>query len=346
MKRIGITLAMALLASIGFGQSLENYLAKRSEYGIQTASSAEALTTFVGERVMEVKGVVKGSIGASGSMSLMIALPDGGIFSLKAGDVPDWLRYPNTSARLILKASRTSELAPIDAKLLGAAPEGQIATYEKAQAEIVLKRQEAEAALNAQRATGTTVSRGGGRPPRFPGEIPPVRQAPVATPGLSPALLEVLPAYTAFVLGQNPRLGEAKAREIAASILSYSAKFGVDARLICALVVCESAFNPNVVSHAGAQGLGQLMPGTARGLGVSNVFDTDQNLHGTVKLLTGHLNTYSQTTENELDALMLALAAYNAGPGAVRRYNGVPPYRETQNYVKKVIATYRQLCGQ
>jgi chaperonin GroEL len=104
---------------------------------------------------------------------------------------------------------------------------------------------------------------------------------------------------------------------------------------------------PNATSRKGAAGLGQLMPSTARGLGVVDPYDPIQNLHGTVKLVRGHLEKYwAQTGDpNGWEHVVLALAAYNAGSGAVRKHGGVPPYRETQNYVRKVIQVYKQLCG-
>lgn len=107
-------------------------------------------------------------------------------------------------------------------------------------------------------------------------------------------------------------------------------KYGVPATLLAAVAKQESNFKPNAVSRAGAQGLMQIMPGTARGLGVTNAFDPAQAVDGAAKLLRSHLRTFGSTE--------LALAAYNAGPGAVRKYDGIPPFRETQNYVRKIMA--------
>ncbi len=111
---------------------------------------------------------------------------------------------------------------------------------------------------------------------------------------------------------------------------------GVDPRLLVAVAGRESAMNPNAVSPVGACGLMQLMPATARFLGINNIFDPRENVFGAAR----YLRTLLDTFHGDLD---LTLAAYNAGPGAVRRYNGVPPYRETQAYVQNVRARYARL---
>jgi soluble lytic murein transglycosylase len=109
----------------------------------------------------------------------------------------------------------------------------------------------------------------------------------------------------------------------------------MDFALIKAVIKAESAFNPRAVSRKGAQGLMQLMPATAGALGVADAFDPAQNLDGGSRHLGQLLTVYDGD-------LTRALAAYNAGEGAVQRHGGVPPYRETRAYVKKVLQRYRQ----
>ncbi|MBV8345937.1 MAG: lytic transglycosylase domain-containing protein [Candidatus Eremiobacteraeota bacterium] len=113
-----------------------------------------------------------------------------------------------------------------------------------------------------------------------------------------------------------------------------AASEGVPPGLIRAVLMAESAGNPSAVSVAGAQGLMQLMPGTAAGCGIANPFDPTEN----VQCGTGYLRSLLHHYHNDVT---LAVAAYNAGPGAVDRYHGVPPYPETRAYVVRVLNAYR-----
>lgn len=116
-------------------------------------------------------------------------------------------------------------------------------------------------------------------------------------------------------------------------IVKASRLFGVDSALVRAVIAVESAFNRYARSHKGARGLMQLMPATGRSYGVVNAYDPWQNIRGG----TAHLKSLI----DEFGDLHSALAAYNAGSTPVRRYGGIPPYKETRNYVRKVMAIYR-----
>lgn len=121
-------------------------------------------------------------------------------------------------------------------------------------------------------------------------------------------------------------------------IRSAAEKYNIDADLVKSVIKVESDFDQHTVSRKGAKGLMQLMPMTAKYLEVTNVFDARQNIFGGAKYLKKMLREFG-------GSLRLALAAYNAGPTAVRKYNGIPPYRETREYVRKVLAARRALNG-
>ncbi|MDH5370493.1 MAG: lytic transglycosylase domain-containing protein, partial [Gammaproteobacteria bacterium] len=113
-------------------------------------------------------------------------------------------------------------------------------------------------------------------------------------------------------------------------IFHQSRKHGVDDSLVKAVIYTESYFNPNATSHKGASGLMQLMPATAAKYGVDDLYNPRQNIIAGIKHLKYLLKLYPNNLKH-------AIAAYNAGENAVKKYNGIPPYRETQGYVKKVM---------
>jgi len=164
-----------------------------------------------------------------------------------------------------------------------------------------------------------------------------LRLAPVVTPPPSTAT----PSATSFgtqlasamaPAGATPAAATgAAANPFTAEISAAAQRNGVDPALLTGLIHAESNFDPSATSPAGAQGLTQLMPGTAASLGVTNPLDPDQAIEGGAKYLRQQLDRFGGDATK-------ALAAYNAGPGAVERFGGVPPYAETQAYVRKVLS--------
>lgn len=134
--------------------------------------------------------------------------------------------------------------------------------------------------------------------------------------------------------GMNESKLGVRAANYKQDISKYASEFRMDAKLVMAVIRNESCFDKSAVSSAGAEGLMQLMPATAKSLGVIDSFSPQQNIRGGTQYLSELIKRYDNN-------LALALAAYNAGPGAVAKYNGVPPYPETQKYVEKVMKSYR-----
>jgi soluble lytic murein transglycosylase-like protein len=165
---------------------------------------------------------------------------------------------------------------------------------------------------------------------------PPPAPRTSKTPLLKTTANGLMPRMTQASYSASPELSafdRSNREKITEMIREVSARYHVDPALVRAVIQTESNWNSNAVSRTGALGLMQLVPGTAHELGVSNAFDPKQNLDGGVR----YLHTLLQRYNGDLDK---ALAAYNAGPGAVDRAGGIPRIRETRNYVQKVTDSY------
>lgn len=162
--------------------------------------------------------------------------------------------------------------------------------------------------------------------------------APASATPSTAAKPATVKAYATVLRHINPQLPGWQSHELAKRVLSSALRFKVNANLLVALVSVESAWHTHARSRVGAIGLGQLMPGTAAELGV-NPHNADQNLYGAARYLGGLLMKYI----HKADRYQLACAAYNAGPKAVARFGGIPPYAETQRYVVKVMSAWRHL---
>ena len=299
-------------------QSLNDYLALRKANKITKATTISALDDFVGTKILEIRCTIKGVMKLDDRSSIYIEYPDNrGEEAIDAKEIPTWLEGGTVDVRLLVKATRTEQYGAVHAELIAAAPNADVARYELANAPKV--------AVKTSSKRGTTASRGSSK-----GRV-------VGDP-------KIVSIYASFIKNHNKRLSDDRAFEIAECVIRWSLTYDIDARLVVAVLITESDLNPGCISNAGAMGLGQLMNDNCKEYGINNPYDTNQNLYGTVRQLREHLDRYPGADQNP-NKLALALAAYNAGPGAVRKYGGVPPYRETQNYIKRIFSRYRQLCA-
>lgn len=145
--------------------------------------------------------------------------------------------------------------------------------------------------------------------------------------------VDTLPDPPAIASQSSPQ--PAHASDVRGLLSRAGAQHDIDVELLASIVHTESGGNAHAVSHSGAQGLMQLMPSTAHQLGVKDSFQPDQNIDGATAYLDALLTRYH-------DNLALALAAYNAGPAAVDRFHGIPPYRETRTYVARVMSEFKR----
>ena len=331
LARLSITLMLCafllgMAAAVqGSDLSGEQYLKLRKSLGAITPSISTVEhdpSNYIG-KVIEVKGCVNGIVKSSDSTSFILNCNSKSI-TLNASNNPANCIQNGNSIRVLARVGPRSIVSLSDLREMGAAFDYEVTKTEKALAEKSKPTQSAKAYKPAARPSMQVAQ-----------TFQMTRQARAMN--LSSRAMQVYSPYRNSIARFNPRLTSKQLDEITCSILACSESYGVDPRLVVAIFLAESGFRPTAISRCGAMGLGQLMPGTARGLGVSNAYDTSQNIEASIRLISGHLGKYGN--------ISLALSAYNAGPGAVKKYNGVPPYRETQNYVRKVASYYRQLCG-
>jgi len=332
-----VILCLLAFVSLASAQDVNEYVRMRKQLGVKQPVTAQALNELTGSHAVEVKGTVKGTFKMGSKVSLLVNLPDDSSITVEADTVPDWLASTDVPARLLVRASREDQYASLKAILINAAPENLVAKFDPKP--VAKPKTGSEVTIDAK-GGGSPLSGPIGRGGSFSRRQPKLK--PKKTWNLP--MSKATPFYASFIKKQNSKLSNNDAYRIAQAIIGFSLHYGIDPRLTMAIVMVESGFDPSSTSSAGAMGLGQLMPDTAKWMGVSNAYDTYDNLAGSVKLMRYHLMSYKTQTGDNFKSLVLALAAYNAGEGAVRRANGIP-YNSVSRYVQRVIGLYRQFCG-
>ncbi len=309
-------------------------------------------------KTLELKGIVGGTIGSDSSLSIMLQLEDhtAPILAVPAGEAPVVREFATASLRVLVLVSEGMSGNVVPLKVLAVAHESTVAAIEREEeARLAAAARAAEnrrkeqqrwhdlASRSVQHRSVSVASIRGSDIRFMPG------QTGDLSGGLSMRSRPLFTAYYNYIAKVNPKLRAEQVGTIAFHLLNFADRYDVDPRLVVSMIIAESEFDPNCTSHSGAKGLGQLMPETARDLGVSNPYDPVQNLGGSVAYLRSRLALFADKSlpggGMSIEQVALAMAAYNAGENAVKKYKGVPPYRETQAYVKRVISLYRQLCS-
>jgi soluble lytic murein transglycosylase-like protein len=283
---------------------------------------------FMGAKFLELRATVKGSYSSPGMSGILLEHPKADPVALEAETVPEWLVGREVEARFLVRAERSEAAAPLRLYMIAACP------IDAAPDLIYVPPKVASKAASQTATKSPTATR----------KLTPISSRSSVGRQILPAN-QVTPIYAGFIKQRNRRLSNAEAYRIAESVVSFSVGYGVDARLIMSIIMVESGFNPYATSRKGAMGLGQLMPKTAAGLGVRSAYDSAENLYGMIKHVRRLLDKYYAQTGDSQRTLHLSLAAYNAGEGNVKKYGGIPPFRETQNYVRKIVDIFAALTG-
>jgi soluble lytic murein transglycosylase-like protein len=338
---------------------------RRQQNCVRKLTYAEVLANPAGYagRVLELRGTVGGMVETADGLSLMLNLADRNAPSLDIpkSEVETIREYTTPTLRVLVRVGATNTGNVVPLQVLAVAHDSDVGAIERAEAarEAAIaraqeqsrreqERWQTEVNRSLHRPSGTQVASRGGFVRQLPDNASVASIVSYYQGYLGERTRSCFLNYFDFIYRYNPRLGLQQAGQIAYHLLNFADMNDVDPRLIVAMIIAESDFNPNSTSRTGAMGLGQLMPGTARELGVNNPYDPAQNLYGSIRYLRSRLDTFADKAQPNggltFEQAALALAAYNAGTDAVRKFNGIPPYRETQAYVSRIIRWYQQLC--
>ncbi len=344
-------LGFTLLTVRASGDAAGVYLAARQEAGSALLAPSQAADVvrhpggYAG-RTLDVAAAVSGIVSAGDERTALLTVGGDTVAVLISPALhgASWLDS-GARVRVLLRAEGDDGALPQGLRLLAAAPEGDVAAQEARQ-DADIRAARLESARSSALASRFLPARGGGYGVRFAGAGESAGHPAGALPTRA---LAVFGPYRALVRRWNRRLSDDQVDRITTSILYFSDQNDLDPRLVVATIIAESDFDVNSTSRAGAMGLAQIMPDEARSLGVTDAYDPVQNIGAAVHLLRRNLDKYGGAPPAAgvipLKQIALTMAAYNAGPGAVHKYHGVPPYRETRRYVARIQALYRQMCG-
>jgi soluble lytic murein transglycosylase-like protein len=310
---VGILLSGAL-SHPAFGSSEAEYeksIARLRPIEVVSGPQVKQARRAESGRALEVSGIIQGIFASGDERMILLQLVDETTVEIECDGSPEEA-HPRARVRCLVEPAEphpTARLRLVDI------------TWDKTPIELL--REAARAALKF--------------PPTDPKEIARSaaelrRSHPMPGQAGDPSIVCKL-----AIAHLNPRLGPREVDNIADSIIKYSAKYSLDPYLVVAVIAAESRFNPKARSYKGAMGLGQLMPATAAAHNV-DAYDPIANLHVAVRILRRNLDKYHNDWNK-------ALAAYNAGVGAVDRHKGVPPYRETREYLWRIYEYWCWLKG-
>lgn len=317
---------------------------------------------YVG-RVLELTGMVGGVAETDNGLTVMLNAPD---HSSPILDIPRAEAHVVRSSltphvRVLVQVGDGSSGNVVPLKVMAVADENEVSTIDQAEeakeraialqeerVRQVRERMSRQSIRSVDGSGPSLASRGGLSRSGVTGDAS--AQVAVYGPALNERVRPLFVPYFNFIANHNRRLNSGLVGQITYHLLRFAEANDIDPRLVVAMIVAESDFDPASTSNKGAMGLGQLMPDEARELHLNNPYDVEQNLYGSIAYLRQHLDRFADANAPggslSFEQIRLALAAYNAGPGAVRKYRGIPPYRETQGYVRRIETLYRQLCGE
>ncbi len=343
-----LTLLIGLDAA-ATGSTVESYLKirKQDHYNpYLTIERAESDAGRFANTPFEITGTLTGCVQQqNGTTLIMITLPDKRTLTMNAPLSESRFLDSNTGIRMRLLVHLNISSDP---NTIGASSGLDVlaATYEDELKAIESKKHPQKSLIYTRSLAGRRTTNLPSRSEGIPIQQGSAQLSTFVRTYLTPEAQAVYPYYYAYIAHTNPHLSAAELQSITVSLLHFSERFRVDPRLVVAMIIAESDFHPNSTSYKGAMGLGQLMPFEAKALHLTNPYDPIENIKGMIDLLRGKLDIFREMPHGYTwGQVIKAVAAYNAGAGAVKKYGGIPPYKETEGYVRRVVSIYLKLIG-